>query len=485
MHTRNADRRRALVHRVQRSLGVLALATAAACADGPASVPAGPLGAGPRAAIAPGPYVAGQMYTGRNGYIEYYAGNSPMIFAAPHGGMLRPDEIPPRDTVSCGAKDIVLLADLYTREIVMEIRSAFHARTGRYPHVIVNRVHRARVEPNREIESGACQDPEAEIAWNEYHEFIDVAKARVNDDHGRGWFTDIHGHAHTIKRLELGFLLEASDLRLSDATLDGSIGYEEESSFRTLSALTGVSFSRVLRGNAGLGTLLEEEGYASVPSRSTPGPLVGEPYFNGGYSTNRHGCIEGFTRICGVQIEHDSTVKVPQSTRAAYAAGLVRAYDTYLAQNFGFNLGTGRDDIMVDDDNDNNDTTRARFTAASSWTSAAASAGTHLNTVRLSSGGAATADTASFAYYLDAPASYAVYVRWPSAADRSTSAVYRVVLPSGGYTDTTVSQQAGGGAWTLLGQFTSLQTGWGRVLILRDASGSGTLAADAVRVVEQ
>lgn len=483
MHT--ADPRRTPIHRVGRFLGILALAAAAACTDGPASVPVDAPGAGPRAIIAPGPYVAGQMYTGRNGYIEYYAGNSPMIFAAPHGGLLEPDEIPLRNTssTSCDASSITLAADMYTRQLAMEIRAAFYNRTGRYPHVIVNRVHRGRMDPNRDMRSGACQDPQADTAWMEYHEFLDTARARVQADHGRGWFTDVHGHAHPIKRLELGYMLEASDLRLSDATLDGSLSYENESSFRVFSAGTAVGFSRVLRGPASLGTLLDEDGFASVPSASAPAPLVGEAYFSGGFSTDRHGCANGSSGICGVQIEHDSTARTPYSARVAYAAGLVRAFDTYLPQNFGFNPGTGRDDIMVDDDNGNNDTGRAQFTAGASWTSAPTGGGTHLNGVRFSTGAAATEDSATFAFYVDTPGAYGVYARWPAATAATDSAVYRVVLPGAAPVDVTVNQRAGG-QWTLLASGTAA-SGWGRVAILRVPSGSGTLAADAVRVVEQ
>jgi N-formylglutamate amidohydrolase len=482
MHRQTAHRRRIPIHRVRRYLGIGALAAAAACADGPASAPEGPLGVAPTADIDPGPYVPGQMYTGRNGYIEYYAGNSPLIFSAPHGGMLKPDEIPPRETTStsCDADNITLLADMYTRETAMAIQAEVFARTGRYPHVIVNRLHRGRMDPNREIRSGACQNPYADIAWSEYHAFIDVAKARVEADHGRGWYTDLHAHGHEIQRLELGYLLEASDLRLSGATLNASTAYEEESSIRTLSALSGVTFSRVLRGHAALGTLLAGENYPSVPSATDQFPQVGEPYFNGGYSTDRHGCILGNSRICGVQIEHYNL-----GDRAVYAKAFVRALDTYLAQNFGFNLGTGRDDIMVDDDNWNNDTGRAQFAASGSWTSDATSDGRHLNTVRLSSGAAATEDSPSFAFYVDTAGTYDVYARWPSAADRSTSAAYRVVLPGGAPMDVTVNQQADGGKWTLLASGSVAAPGWGSVQILRASSGAGTLAADAVRVVQQ
>src|SRR5262249_16761368 len=36
--------------------------------------------------IPPGPYTPGQSYFGRNNYIEYIAGNSPLILSAAHGG---------------------------------------------------------------------------------------------------------------------------------------------------------------------------------------------------------------------------------------------------------------------------------------------------------------------------------------------------------------------------------------------------------------
>jgi hypothetical protein len=244
-----------------------------------------------------------------------------------------------------------------------------------------------------------------------------------------------------------------------------------------------VAFSRVLRGPGSLGALLEAEGHPSVPSDSTPAPLVGEPYFNGGYSTNRHGCISGTTGICGVQIEHDSTVKVPQSVRADYATGLVRAYETYLAQNFGYNLGTGRNDIMIDDDNANNDSTRARFAAAGGWTTAQPPQ-RHLNGVRLADS-AAVADSATFSFYVDTPGTYKVYAWWPSAAAHSASVPYRVYAANGAILGSVAAnQQAGGGQWNLLGTYT-LQAGWGTVRMARGSAGPGTLAADAIRVVEQ
>ncbi|HEX6369051.1 MAG TPA: hypothetical protein VF006_08960 [Longimicrobium sp.] len=468
---------------------VAVLAAAAACADDPTSAPApaDAAGVGPALAIPAGPYTPGQSYTGRNGYIEYIAGNTPVIFAAPHGGSLTPSEIPDRTTTGCDTTDIVTQSDANTEALVREIQAAFHARTGKYPHVVISRLYRGKLDPNRSMATGACGDAEAEIAWDEYHDFIGVAKSKVITDHGRGWFTDIHGHGHSIQRLELGYLLESGDLQQSDVTLNGSSAYENESSFRTFSAATTVSFSGVLRGSASLGTLLEAQGYPSVPSTSTPAPGTSDPYFTGGYSLQQHGCAGG-GNICGLQIEHNYTgVRDNATNRASYAAALVRAYETYLAQNFSFSLGTGAHDIMVDDDNANNDTTRAKFTWTSSWSNAAGNAQKHLNSFRLTDGAGATNDGAAFKFYISSPGSYKVYAWWPESSTRTTSASYRVFELDGGtmLADLLVNQQIDGGQWNLLGTYTFGQVGWGKVLMSRSLAGAGTLAADAIRVVKQ
>lgn len=470
-------------------LGVVALAAAAACADGPtsAATPADAAGAGPRLAIPAGPYTPGESYTGREGYIEYIAGNTPIIFAAPHGGSLKPTEISDRTETSCGTSDITTQADANTEALARDIQAAFYSRTGKYPHVIISKLHRSKLDPNRPITTGACGDAEAEIAWNEYHDFIAAAKSKVLTDHGRGWFTDIHGHGHDIQRLEIGYLLESSDLQQSDATLDGSSAYENESSFRTFSAATTVSFSGVLRGSASLGTLLEAEGYPSVPSTSTPAPGTSEPYFTGGYSLQQHGCAGG-GNICGLQIEHNYTgVRDNATNRAIYAAALVRAYETYMAQNFSFSLWTGAHDIMVDNDNAHNDTTRAKFTWTSSWTYATGNTQKHLDSFRLTEGAGATNDGAAFLFYISSPGTYKVYAWWPASSTRTTSASYRVFELDGGtmLADLLVNQQIDGGQWNLLGTYTFGQVGWAKVLMSRSLAGAGTLAADAVRVVKR
>jgi hypothetical protein len=438
----------------------------------------------PQFAIPGGPYTPGTSYYGSNSYIEYIAGNLPVIFAAPHGGSLTPSSIPDRTASNCGGS-ATTVTDTNTQELARAIRTAFYNRTGKYPHVIINRLHRRKLDANRDLLEAACGNAAAATAWHDFHDFIGVAKNRVLTDYGRGWFTDVHGHGHEIQRLELGYRLSGSELRLSDATLDGSTTYENKSSFRTFSQLSPLSFSAVLRGTTALGTLFATSGYPSVPSAQDPAPASGEPYFNGGYNTDVHGCNSG-GNICGVQIEHHYTgVRDNADNRAAYAAALAEVYDVFLAQNFGLSLASTRGEVVVDNNNANNDTTRAKFSASTNWSTTTNNTKKYLNNFRLTDGAGPTNDGASFLFRVTATGSYSVYAWWPSATTRSTTVSYRVFETDGGtmLADLKVNQQTNGGQWNHLGTWNFTKTGWGKVLMSRSLSGAGTMAADGIRVV--
>jgi hypothetical protein len=76
-------------------------------------------------------YVPGNSYFGRANYIEYIAGNLPVIISVPHGGNLTPSEIPDR---TCGDETVT---DSYTRELAESVRQEIHNITGCTPHVII------------------------------------------------------------------------------------------------------------------------------------------------------------------------------------------------------------------------------------------------------------------------------------------------------------------------------------------------------------
>lgn len=324
-----------------------AVATACTLEGALTTPPPRQVGAG---AIQPGPYAPGQSYFGRNNYIEYVAGNAPLIYTAPHGGSLTPAEIPDRTGVGCGGT-ATTGADLNTRELALAMQTRHFARFGNYPHVIINNLHRRKLDANRDILEGACGDAEAQLAWSEFHDFVNVARSAVIARHGKGWYVDLHGHGHEIQRLELGWLLSAAALRLSNTQLDTSLSLEDSSSFQAISRQSPLGFAALLRGASSLGTLYAANNFPSVPSSADPYPQSGESYFSGGYNTARHGCgaeasgLGGSTggNICGVQIEANFTgVRDTDANRTRFGDVTAVVLQQFLATHWALDVSTGR-----------------------------------------------------------------------------------------------------------------------------------------------
>jgi hypothetical protein len=318
----------------------------AGCAPRPTE-PAAPASVGlPRSAIPTGPYTPGQSYFGRNNYIEYVAGNAPVIFTAPHGGSLIPSEIPDRTASACGGA-ATTTTDLNTDDLVRSMQQKHFARFGTYPHIVIVHLARRKLDANRTNPEAACGDAEANIALDEWHDFIDVAKASVLATSGKGWYMDMHGHGHSIQRLELGYLLSSSQLNLSDAALDANIAFQDTSSFQTLSESAPISFSALVRGTTSLGTLYANNGFRSIPSSAEPRPNS-DTYFSGGDNTRRHACgaeataFGGVTggNICGVQIEANYTgVRDNDTNRDRFGEATAIVLEQYLATHWGLQLG--------------------------------------------------------------------------------------------------------------------------------------------------
>lgn len=254
-------------------------------------------------------YVAGQSYFGEKNYVEYLAGNAPIIVSVPHGGTLTPTTIPDRTSASCGG-EVLTGNDLLTRELARAVQQQYFARFGKYPHVILANIARRKVDLNRRPPLATCGSVEADKAYAEWHKFIDTAKQTALREYGKGFYIDLHGHGHAIPRVELGYLLTSAELDLSDVALNAAQRYEDDAGVRTISQASTASFAALLRGPNSLGTLYENNGIPAVPSARSPSPL-GAEYFDGGDNTRRHSCgsdaasfggVSG-GNICGVQIE--------------------------------------------------------------------------------------------------------------------------------------------------------------------------------------
>lgn len=284
------------------------------------------------AAPGPGNWIPGRSYLAAGGHIEYLAGNSPVVLSAPHGGTIRPAGSAAR---TCGLNT----ADLNTEDVARTFHTEFHARFGTWPHVIINRLHRDRLDANRDSAEATCGSRVAAEAWREFHRFIELARSAEVARSGRAFYIDLHGHGHSIARLELGYLLPSAVLNLPDSILDGSASV---SSIRTMTIGSAERrLSELVRGPSSLGSIFSGLGYRSVPSAADPSPGSAD-YFSGGYNTARHGCSDG-GQVCGVQIEaHFTGVRDTGSNRTLFARAIAEAVAAFLRLNWNLEVAAGR-----------------------------------------------------------------------------------------------------------------------------------------------
>ena len=246
------------------------------------------------------------------------------------------------------SKDFVVVRDGGTEELAMAARKAFHEYFGAYPHVVICHLRRTKVDCNRDVEEGAGGNPLATQAWNEFHGFINSASNQVVKAHSNGFYIDLHGHGHPIKRLELGYLLKGMQLTNTDAVLNQG-DFAQQSSVKGLAARSPNSFAEIIRGPRSLGALLAQRGFPSIPSPQMPSPGkgttntvypgMGNPYFNGGYNTRLHTSVNSGGPMDGVQIETNYRgLRDHEVNRVRFGQALAEALQFYFREHYGKNL---------------------------------------------------------------------------------------------------------------------------------------------------
>jgi len=274
-------------------------------------------------------YIAGNVYYGQNNYIEYHAGNLPIIISVPHGGYIEPISIPDRNCIGC-----IYTRDSYTEELANELKIAIYKLTGAYPHIIFNKLSRIKLDANRDITEGADSNAIAEQSWRDFHSFIDIAIVSVTQNYSKGFYIDLHGHSHTIQRIEIGYLLSQTELQLNDSILNTTT-YKNKSSLKNLSNsnLNNFSHTDLLRGQYSFGTLISNKGYPCVPSSAIPYPQTGEPYYSGDYNIRNHSSYQSGT-IDGVQLECNQNVRYIDTLRVKFVDSLAVSIVEYIERHY-------------------------------------------------------------------------------------------------------------------------------------------------------
>ncbi|CAB4061193.1 DYNC2LI [Lepeophtheirus salmonis] len=211
---------------------------------------------------------------------------------------------------------VTLYPDVGTIWIANGIAKELTSR-GKRPHMIINYLHRVKLDVNRHINEAAQGDPLATEIYQDYHSKIEEVKSKVQ----KGLLLDIHGQSHKHNLTEFGYLRVTNQLNLGDYNATNS-------SIRSLSERTGISGEKLMIGPESLGALLENRGFSAIPSPINPSP-GNRKYYAGGHITRTHGSREEGSIDC-IQIEMPLVARHNTSSiRESFTAALADSIDLF------------------------------------------------------------------------------------------------------------------------------------------------------------
>ena len=266
-------------------------------------------------------------------FIDYRQGNIPLLIISVHGGSLEPDWIKTR---TCD--DAKIITDSYTREIALKIESQLK-KNGYNPYIVLNDLHRKKLDLNRSLNNSNCNDLTTRPYWNLFHKQLDHYRTEIQNQFGRGLVIDIHGQSHEEQRIELGYLLSSSELRMNNLSINSS-DLKNESSIKSL--LNNNSYhlelTDLLTGESSMGNLLSLKGYASVPSKDEIAPQEGELYFSGGYNTAKYGSRDNGS-VDAIQVELNMNgVRNTSENRSVFSKNFAEVLISYLRMYYKSDL---------------------------------------------------------------------------------------------------------------------------------------------------
>ena len=267
-------------------------------------------------------FIPGQSYFGQNNYIEYIAGNLPIIIGVPHGGTLTPTNLPVihnRGVDNGSFETSYLLYD-----------SIVQHTNGCFPHMIISHLHPSVMNPVREIDTAAGTNIDARNAWYEFHDFIDTAKFEITNSWGAGHYFEMHGNGHSEMWTEVGLGVSKTYLNGSDSLILSRTNY---STVKNLCTHGGADFLEIIKGPTSLGGLLDSKGWNSVPSPSNPSPNTGG-FFYAGWNTWKHG--SRYSGVIDASHVENYYVFMQISNRNQYSNDLSNSILEFMNIHYGF-----------------------------------------------------------------------------------------------------------------------------------------------------
>ena len=205
-------------------------------------------------------------------FVAMSRGQLPLVLSAPHGGKESPSWIPTR---TCGPH----AADRYTLELVEALVPLIAKEMGgRAPFAVYNKLHRSKMDANREINVGTEGGLYASMVHELYHDSlqmcVDEARAFTSNTADQVLVIDMHGYSP---------LKDWNATRWDNSWI--MVGHLV--SRKTLRSAIALPNEDWIRGPTSIGSLLHTEGLWAEPSMHRPHPHRGK-YFSGGHITERY-----------------------------------------------------------------------------------------------------------------------------------------------------------------------------------------------------
>ncbi len=277
--------------------------------------------------------------------VFYWIGNANLVISVPHDGIHEPEAIPDRhdgcyDDVEgrcvfsheCEAPNhhgnrckISTTRDTHTLDIAGAFRNEMEKLTKRKPHMVVNRLHRRKMDADGSKAEATFGVQQAKDAYNNYTLFLHMAMAAVGrSGKGHGLFLDFHGHGHSGEWVGLGYGLPGSTLESGyyshlNSTLAG-LGDRQCGPDVTC-------FRNIISGDRSLGSLLTDEGFTVIPSSQIQFPDTSVEYHSSSYNTDMYGSRERGT-IDSIRIDIPNTIRF--GNWQDFAASLAVAVESFM-----------------------------------------------------------------------------------------------------------------------------------------------------------
>ena len=233
------------------------------------------------------------------------AGQLPVVLSAPHGGTLQIRGVEPRQGAGMakGPSGFFTGRDAGTSELAVALADAMEKRIGKRPYLVVSKVHRKYLDPNRP--SGiAYEDSDAEPVYQRYHGMLHRYCKEILEEHHTGLLLDIHGQGSSSKTLYRGTANGKTVARLKER-FGESAHAGEKSLFGTLDRLGWTVFPPMGDGK-------EQSG------------------FTGGYIVQTHGSHQP-NGLDAVQLEFGADYR-SKTQREKTAEVLAQAVQEYLEE---------------------------------------------------------------------------------------------------------------------------------------------------------